>query len=496
MLTSDDPGQRIPPAAMLSKASVWRDPQFDTVRRILNSPMLQVDVSAVGEAVKVDVRGTETAVLCVNNQGMLPSNTSNLPLKLIVLDCRSMSIEEGQLVTTLPGRSRMTDTPVLLFGEAGAVEEARKGVVRATQSQWAGVVRTFDILTSDSHPQFTCGRRRVTLMMPGNVAPPKLPPIMNLIHCNPQALGWTAIIGLLRPLWCRTEAEAEDTNVEWIYIISDDKMLPVLTTTRLDTSPSVLYCLLHTASSLLDVGQEVGNVMQTAESVAAIPWGDLGVRWHHIAPLFPREEDAHDSDGHATPPPKQAAVRVKPVAKPKVKASPKLRPPKATRVKVQEPAVEEPQAAPATPREEEGRPSQPRSRLATPEPSSREPSRDTSRRERSEDAETERERHRQEDRERNAERARKRAQEDRERREQDREREAERLRERERQRRLDREEDERRVRERDRNSSRSGHTVSRRTAVASLSHGSSSQQSNRGQVQRSELTRRLGRHPR
>ena len=40
LLTSDDPAERIPPAAMLLKAAVWRDPQFDLVRK---NPLLTDD---------------------------------------------------------------------------------------------------------------------------------------------------------------------------------------------------------------------------------------------------------------------------------------------------------------------------------------------------------------------------------------------------------------------------------------------------------------------
>ena len=45
LLTSDDPAERIPPAAMLLKAAVWRDPQFDLVRKILSSPMMRIETT-------------------------------------------------------------------------------------------------------------------------------------------------------------------------------------------------------------------------------------------------------------------------------------------------------------------------------------------------------------------------------------------------------------------------------------------------------------------
>ena len=96
LLTSDDPAERIPPAAMLQKAAIWRDPQFDLVRKILSSPMMRIEVTEGDNTVQVDVRGSETSITCINNGVPMPATVAGLPIALIILDARPMTVEETQ----------------------------------------------------------------------------------------------------------------------------------------------------------------------------------------------------------------------------------------------------------------------------------------------------------------------------------------------------------------------------------------------------------------
>ena len=106
LLTSDDPAERITPAAMLQKAAIWRDPQFDIVRKILSSAMMRIEVTE-GDTVQVDVRGSETSITCIKNGVPMPATVAGLPIALIILDARSMTVEETGLIRGLPGRSKM-----------------------------------------------------------------------------------------------------------------------------------------------------------------------------------------------------------------------------------------------------------------------------------------------------------------------------------------------------------------------------------------------------
>ena len=110
-------------------------------------------------------------------------------------------------------------------------------------------------------------------------APSKIPPLLNLVGAEPQALGWAAVVGLLRPVWAASVAGAgEGYRFEWIYVVSDEPLVPVLMACRSESAPSVLFCPLHKVSNVGELAERVGNTLETSEGVPPLPWGDLGLR--------------------------------------------------------------------------------------------------------------------------------------------------------------------------------------------------------------------------
>jgi hypothetical protein len=273
---------------MLMKAAIWRDPQFELVRKILASPMMRIEVTEGDNQVQVEIRGSETAITCINTGTQMPATVSGLPLGLFVIDARTMTVEETGLITGLPGRSKLPEVPIIIIGGQAETEECRRAVLRATNNEWSGVTRSLDVVTSDSHPHFTCGKKRVLLMLPAGTLIPKMPPLLNLCGAEPQALGWAAVVGLLRPVWAGSVAGSGlERRIEWVYVVSDDTLMPVLMACRLESSPNILFAPLHAVANVGELAERVSNTPETSEGVAALPWGDIGVRWNALGPLFP-----------------------------------------------------------------------------------------------------------------------------------------------------------------------------------------------------------------
>jgi hypothetical protein len=450
--------------------------------------MIVVDISSDEHAVKVDVRGGETGITIIRSSGSLPSTMADISIGLFVIDVRHMTHEETGLLSSIPGRSKLVDCPVVIIGGAAEVEEARKAIVRASGNQWSGQLRSMFILTSDSNSQYSCSSKRLLLMIPPGPAVPKLPPMANLTHVTNMTLGWVTVIGLLQPWWSDPVGSAQaDHKVTWVYAISDDRMLPVLLSTRLEKHPSLLHASLHAAPNIGHIGEEIGHALQTAESVPPLRWGDVRRRGINLHPLDPQEtvhELESEGERDVSPAAERAAPKPKPA--PKVTASPK---PKKQVVKKTprakpKPTPESP-TQDAIPSTSSGRL---QSRLASPDPEE----------ERLRERERERERQRELDGDKTRARAEREKEKDREKekerlrelearlkeRDRERSRERERERERERDRERDREAERRRLdRERERSRERSSsHSVTRRTPPARGRGG--------------ELQRRLGRHAR
>ena len=191
-----------PPFSILGKAELWTGPQFELVRKILQSPMIVVDISSDEHAVKVDVRDGDTSITIIPSSGSLPSTMADITIGLFVIDVRSMSHEEGGLLGNIPGRSKLVDCPVVIIGGAAEVEEARKAIVRASGNQWSGQLRSMFILTSDTNSQYSCSSKRLLIMIPPGPAVPKLPPMANLTGYPNMTLSHRVAGALVvRPRW-------------------------------------------------------------------------------------------------------------------------------------------------------------------------------------------------------------------------------------------------------------------------------------------------------
>ena len=337
---------RMPKAALLEKAPLWKDPSYSTVRQILGSPLMTVEITEAGEYMKVDISGGAASIMVLPNVGAIPQQIAAFKISTFVIDCRGLSNEEGSLVEKLPGRSKFMDTPVIIFGGPAEVEEARKAVRKATASQWVGSTRTIEVYTDDGGGgQYTSGRKRIVVMQPEDSRVVKVPPMVNLRGAAPSSLGWTAVLGLLAGLW-HTNVEEDTDRTSWWYVASDDTSLPVLMAQRLDDAPSVLFCPLHERLRLSDAASQLAEKMQSLESVPVLHWGQMLHQWNNLLPLFPPEEDVAESvpEEEAEPAPSvaQAAAKAKAArktpAKPSVEEKEKKK--RATAVAAPRPAVE------------------------------------------------------------------------------------------------------------------------------------------------------------
>ena len=482
---------RLPRGDVLLKAPLWTSSQFASIRATLSSPPLQLEITEGSDVMKVDVPGGGTSVWVIHNNAAMPSAAANVPLAAIVVDTRGMSSEEGEIMMRMPGRSRFGTLPALIFGGIAEVEEARRGVMRACGSQWAGEARPLDVYTNEANTQYTHMKRRMLCLVPTGSTLSRVPPVTNLSNCASLTMGWAVLVGLLRFLWHKHEAATDNAPVEWLYILSDDFMLPAMLSQCLETCPSVVFCQLHETKSLSDVADRIADNMKTAQDMRHIDWSGVVERWSKMQPLFPSSEgsgakgdsdsiSSSDSSTTGEPPPKPAAKAAKRAPKKAARPRPpaKVKPDALTR------ATSSQQAAAS---------SQPASRVevpgqATPPARDVEPDRAKEKermrdRERDRERERERERERDRDRERDAQRE---ADRDRERR---RERERQEREDQERRRREEEREQERARdrRERDRDRETERHQVRRRDS--SDSHGGSrSSNASRGD----ELRRRLG----
>ena len=278
---------------------------------------MTVEITETGECMKVDISGGSASIMVLPNTGAIPQQLASFNIGCFIIDCRGMSSEEGSLMEKLPGRSRFMETTVVLFGGAAEVDEARKAVRKATASQWTGSTRTMEVYTDDSGGAYTAGRRKIVLMHPDETAnrPGKVPPMVNLRGAQPQALGWTAVVGLLETTW-HTEVET-DADGKWLFVASDDVSLPVLLAQRLDHAPSILFCPLHGRSRISDAAAQLGERMQALEAVPVLHWATLVHQWNNLLPLFVTEEDTGAAESGAEEEPEVPVVAPKAPAKEK-----------------------------------------------------------------------------------------------------------------------------------------------------------------------------------
>ena len=463
---------RMPRAEVLQKAKLWTDAGYAAVRGSLCSRPLHVEISETADLVKVDVPGGSTSILVIKNNSAMPQATANIPFGAVVIDARAMTNEEGDLMQRMPGRSKFNSVPTLIIGGVSETEDVRRGVIASSASQWAGEVRPIDVYTKESHGQFTCQKRRLLAMVPSGHTLAKMPPMFNIAMAPSLTEGWSTVIGLMRFLWHRPDSEADAQTVDWLYVLSDDPMLPALLSQHLESTPSIVFCQIHDSMTIQDLGDKVADCMKLGQDLTPLRWDVVVSRWCNMQPLFGDDnpsssESQSTSEEEAVPAPKPApkvpkkAAGAKRSAKAKAAAKPAPQPAEAERQPSPPAATAQP-----PPRREE--------RVST---SSGQRDSSTSDRDRERDRQRDRERQREAEREAERERERRRERDRRDREDTDR-----RRREQERQRDSDRDR-----RDRTREQDRERHSVVRRDSSDSArdSHSSSSRGAD-------ELRRRLG----
>ena len=266
----------------------------------------------------------------------MPPAAATIKVALILLDARASNVEELRLVQDLPGRSRFVTTPIMVIGNVVEVEEARKNIMKATHGEWSGSTRSIDVLTSEPSPQYTCGRRRLLVMIPSGNPVCKVPPVVNIRNQEAGVLGWVATIGMLASLWRLPQTEVEPGDlvgsapVEWVYCVGEDAALAVALTTRLDNTPSIIFSPMQQVPSLAGLGDTVANHLRQSEQLPTVPWTAVGDAWRKFLPLFPDREDS-DAEASAgedvdTPVPKPVAATRPTVAQPAPKPKPQPKP--------------------------------------------------------------------------------------------------------------------------------------------------------------------------
>ena len=295
-LKAEDPGAlRMPKKEMLLKAALWESEEFHWLREILKSPPMKVEQAVTGDSVKLDTSAGSTLHILKNSSGMEKS-LSLLPFGMCVIDARSMSVEDAEVITSAPGRSRFLDVPVFIIGGVAETEVMKAAVLKACGSEWTGEHRFIDVFTSEGTTQYLAARRRLLMLLPQGAQGKKLPPFLNIVEAPSPTLGWVACLGLVRHLWKEGKRRAEDGNIEWLYCLSEDLQLPVLLTQRIDSHPSVVFCSLQSSLTVIDTAAKVTDGLKTAQDSPVLPWGQLFQREQYLEAFFDRGVDASDDD--------------------------------------------------------------------------------------------------------------------------------------------------------------------------------------------------------
>ena len=533
--TTDFEDDRIPPGHLLKNSKFWTDSaRFGHIHALLQTPPVKVDVSTADDHVKMDLQGTTSSIILINSRpgGGMPLSIGSLPVRVMVIDARGMSVEEGRMMDRLPGRSRYNTVPIFVIGGVREVEEAVRCIRRSTGESWSGHTRNFEVITAEPNPHFLATRRRLCVLAPDTVVLSKWYPILDITSAVDPNYGWMTAIGLMASVWRQQavdDAVRGADSAEWMQVVSDQPALSAQIATRLGGTPSVIHCPLHEVSSLEDLSDTMRTFLGGAESFPPVSWIDARIRWAEHLPIFVKqavgthvEEVSSEEDNEPRAP--SPAPPTPPAPKPKPKARPRT-PRKSSKPKPK-PPPESPAEAPAAEalHPAEGRR---RSRTRTPSPrSARESSSDESSRKRRRPSPSERDRElrqkqeaererrqkeyierrerikrevaergrereerieREKEREKQRGRESEREREDRRRREEDRERDRERLREEERRKRFRHDSEERRADARRRDEERRGareHQVVRRESQPSSSATSSRRPMDEGGVRR------------
>lgn len=290
--TSND---RLPKADALLKAELWTSKELQWVRDILASPPMRVEMHVTDDSIKLDT-STGSSIHLLKNTQMMPRALNSLPLSLCIIDARTMTTEDVNLVISAPGRGRFLDVPVAIIGGVTETEVMKAAVKKAVGAEWTGDERCIEVLTSDGNAHYTCGRKRMQLLFPAGSQGKKVPPFMNIIHAANTTLGWVACFGLLRYLWKESQGRQQEGNMDWVYVLSEDNSLPVLLTQRIETHPSIVYCSFLSAAAG-DVAALVSETLKTCSDTLMLDWGPLFMRAQALESLFDAPVEDPPSSG-------------------------------------------------------------------------------------------------------------------------------------------------------------------------------------------------------
>ena len=103
--------QRMPRGDLLMKAALWTLDEYGQVRANLAAAPLQLEVTESEEVTKIEVAGGTSTVIVIKRDQAMPHNIASMPFGAIVVDARTMSSEEGELLLKMGGASSWTCPP-------------------------------------------------------------------------------------------------------------------------------------------------------------------------------------------------------------------------------------------------------------------------------------------------------------------------------------------------------------------------------------------------
>jgi hypothetical protein len=264
------PEDPLPKAEVLKKAKLWTGDDLQWLRDVLASPPLRVDVSETDESHKLETAFGNTLHVLKKDAG-LPRTVLKIPFCLCLIDARSMSVEDTDVLLSVPGRARFAEVPTFIIGGVAETDDQKHAVQKACGHEWVGEQRSVDVFTGETSIAYLATRRRLHMMLPEGCHGKKLPPVLNLTTAQPLNLGWAATVGLFRSMWKETKARSEEGKVDWIYVLSDDLDLPVLLSQRIDSHPSIVFCCLSAALSTEDVAAKLREKLKTVHETPPLP---------------------------------------------------------------------------------------------------------------------------------------------------------------------------------------------------------------------------------
>ena len=248
-----DPRKSLPAVGTLRKAQLWMEDKYRHIRLMLNSPAMTVAVSATPESAKVQTAQGRGSIEVFRRQDGMPASFAQLPFMMLVLDATAMTVEDMAIIRSMPGRSKAATVPTLVFGEHAVVEAVVKTLLGVLGPEWAGEKRVHTVVTGEKDMKYTACRKEMVTLVPTGNRVMKMPPVFIIHHAPTPAVGWMAVLGMLQWQWFR-QTEEDEQSAEWIFVLGAEQTFPVLLSTMLRNTPSVVYCPIHSEGTMTDVG--------------------------------------------------------------------------------------------------------------------------------------------------------------------------------------------------------------------------------------------------